>query len=413
MSKLIDKVQAHWKATDGFALPVVLLALVVMTTLSVAALTTASDEQKSARSMREAGRAFYVAEAGLWESWANWPADSIVSGIAQGDSLDLGWKSLDNGAQYRGRIFRWGPTTFGLRVESRGAGPLGGQQWLSLLVNYEPSVGIGRCCEGAALVDGEVMLEADDDFIIGQDAYPPGWEAAGVCTNGLEDKPGLIMKDSLQIINDDDGVIDGVPPMVEDTTISEATFNDFGDKTWADLKAQATITIGVMGGGESVYPLPSTSGGNCDTSDPENWGSNDPNHPCFDYFPIILLRGDVNARDNYGQGIIILDWDEGTQQGSEIDLEDGMVFNGIILGKGCIEVQRGSVLNGAAFVDGNYFNEDLCDPDKALDINENGKIQYSGCAIERSIELAGLEGFGSTSAGYSLLATRAFAQLPR
>ena len=131
MSKLIDNVKVRWEAQDGFAVPVVLLALVVMTTIAVAALTTASDEQKSAQAVREAGQAFYDAEAGLWESWANWPADSIVTAIEQGDSLDLGWKTLDNSAEYRGKIFRWGPTMFGLRVESRGAGPFGGQQWLS------------------------------------------------------------------------------------------------------------------------------------------------------------------------------------------------------------------------------------------------------------------------------------------
>jgi hypothetical protein len=64
-------------------------------------------------------------------------------------------------------------------------------------------------------------------------------------------------------------------------------------------------------------------------------------------------------------------------------------------------------------VDGNYFNEDLCDPDKALDLNADGRVQYSTCAVERAITGAGLEGFGQTGAGYKPLATRAFAQLPR
>ena len=409
MSTLIDKVNVHWEARDGFALPVVLLALVVMTTIAVAALVTASDEQKSARAVREAGLAFYDAEAGLWESWANWPADSVVSAIDQGDSLDLGWKSLDNGADYRGKIFRWGPSTFGLRVESRGAGPLGGQQWLSLLVNYESAYKIGRCCDGAALVDGDVDLRGSTDNIDGHDAHPPGWEAAGVCTNGLEDGPGLVMKDQTQLQND--GTIDGVPPQIEDTTISEETFTEFGpDKTWADLKAQANHTVNQY----DVWPAPSyLANGDCDTSDPENWGSDDPNDACFDYFPIILIQDQVHAEDTYGQGILILDWDETNNLGSEIDLEDGMVYNGIILGKGCLEIQRGAVLNGAAFMDGNYFNADLCSPDKVLDLNADADLQYSTCAIERAITGAGLEGYSSSGGGFSLLATRAFAQLPR
>ena len=260
MSKLLDRISAHWEGRDGFAMPVVLLALAVMTTIAVAALTTATDEQKSARAVREAGRAFYVAEAGLWKSWANWPADSIVSGIAQGDSLDLGWKSLDNGGEYRGEISRWGPTTFGLMVESRGAGPLGGQQWLSLLINYEPSLKLGKCCDAAALVDGVVEFDDTVDEIHGEDAHPPGWESAGVCQNGLEDKPGLIMKDTTQVVHDHGtGEITGVPAMVEDTTISAATFETFGNKTWDDLKAQANIIVGTMGGGSRSILCPATA----------------------------------------------------------------------------------------------------------------------------------------------------------
>jgi len=78
----------------------------------------------------------------------------------------------------------------------------------------------------AALVDGDVDVEDSDDNIDGHDAHPPGWEAAGVCTSGLEDGPG-----------------------------------------------QATLTLGVMGGQLVVHPQPCYLGnGDCDTSDPENRG---------------------------------------------------------------------------------------------------------------------------------------------
>ena len=64
-------------------------------------------------------------------------------------------------------------------------------------------------------------------------------------------------------------------------------------------------------------------------------------------------------------------------------------------------------------MDGNFYNEDLCAEDMALDLNDDGNLQYSTCAIERVIKGAGLEGYSSSGGGYSLLATRAFAQLPR
>ena len=518
MSTLIDKAKVHWEARDGFAMPLVLLALVVMSTIAVAALTTASDEQKSARAVREAGLAFYDAEAGLWESWANWPEESVVTAIAQGDSLDLGWQTLDNGADYRGKIHRWGPSTFGLRVESRGARPLGGQQWLSLLVNYESSNSIGVCCDGPALVDGNTVIDDVDSFVIGQDEHPTDWEDAGVCPNGLEDAPGLIMKDTDELTLSGGATLDGVPELFQDTTISEETFSEFGpNKTLEDLKNEATFTIGQWGLSEQVFmPAPSYGGGSmfnsllaklqthiaanpgaiaaklaeasnkvqtaedevgsdpsaavsdlggakgevdaagsegldngvknelkmdidiiiadingggdgtgtgaCDTSDPLNWGSDDPNDPCFDFFRIILAQGDVALQGpSYGQGLIILDWNESTNIGTEIDFEDNARFNGLILGKGCIEVQGGSKVTGAIFADGNYFNEGLCGGDAVLDVNDQpesinqsggGGVQWSSCVIDRLLTSLALEGY-SDGEGFTLVANRAFAQLPR
>ena len=240
---------------------------------------------------------------------------------------------------------------------------------------------------------------------------------ADLCPNGLEDHPGIIMKDTtaLDLGDDGDGVLEGVPAVVQDTTISESTFTNFGDKTWTDLKARTQFSVGTTGGNTVVAPEASYNGdGSCNTADLNNWGHEDPQDPCGNLFRIVLTKGDVDLESGYGQGILIIDWDDATNTGGEIDFEDGMHFNGIVLGRGCVEVQRGATVQGSVFVDGTYFNDDLCDPDKALDLNAGSEILYSSCAVERAIENTGMTGFGTSGGGgFSLLTSRAFAQLPR
>jgi Tfp pilus assembly protein PilX len=56
----------------GFVLPIVVMGLLLMGTMTVAALLTADDESRSGRAMREATGAFYAAGAGLNWVYANW-----------------------------------------------------------------------------------------------------------------------------------------------------------------------------------------------------------------------------------------------------------------------------------------------------------------------------------------------------
>lgn len=407
---------------EGFALPAAMLAMVVMSTIAVAALAISNDEQRTGRAVRESGPAFYAAEAGLRGVWSAWP-DSLLKLLAQGDSLVGTTQTLPNGSTYRTRIYRWAPTLYGLVSEGRGANDVGGEQWLSQLVRYGDPNKIGRCCEGPALVDGDVSLTNGLSSIDGIDQHPAGWEAAGACDGGLENKPGVVIRDATDFYKDGPSVLDGQPGLQQDTSINESTFSDFGpDKTWGDLKGEAEGTLGAWGLPEQVYfPAPSYNGdGSCNTADPNNWGSDNPADPCFDFFRIFLAQGDVALQGpGYAQGLIILDWDEVAGIGTEIDFEQGAVFNGIILGKGCIELQGGSVMRGAVFADGNYFNADLCAGDAVLDVNAQaeggpggGTLQWSSCVIARVLDALGLSGYGDET-GFSVIATRGFAQLPR
>ncbi len=116
----------------GFVLPVVIFGLLLMGTMTVAALLTAGDEGRSGRAMREATGAFYAAEAGLNWVYANWDTvKADVDTLSGGSSVDFGWRTLDNGDSYRAVIYRWdegAQPIYQLVVEGRSGGLLGSQK---------------------------------------------------------------------------------------------------------------------------------------------------------------------------------------------------------------------------------------------------------------------------------------------
>ncbi len=276
---------------------------------------------------------------------------------------------------------------------------------------------LGDCCGAPVTIRGAVDME-DDTGIDGHDINPFDWDSAGACQDSLYDKPGLIMKDTTQLRTEATTFIDGEPPLVENPDLSDATWDSLGDLAWADLKNMAEK--GFVDG--RFQPRPSTTidmeTGEvvCDTSDPLNLGSPDPNHPCFDYFPIVSITDDVKFDYGYAQGIFILDWDESTGLGSELDLEYDAVLSGLILGKGCIEPEENSRTYGAIFVDAEYRNSDICNYDYDYDMNDgDAVVQYSTCAIDRALKGSGLVDWAEAAilgpgGGVQFLGSRAFGE---
>jgi hypothetical protein len=408
-------------------LPVIVFTMVVLSTMMVAAMLTADDENRAARAMRESSEAFYAAEAGLHAVFADW--DSVkdsVNLLEPGTSYSLEWRTLDSGGKFKATIHRWDNNgtqpVYQLEVEGRGRGARAGQRTLSLALTSGPGgpgtgYSIGECCEGAVTVRGAVDLE-DDTGIDGHDTHPPGWGEA--CEGRpLEDKPGLIMKDTTLIRREASTWMDGEPPLVQDPTLSDAAWDQFGDLSWVELKDQATKLFD----DGTFSPNPSTKVVDgqtvCNTDDPNNLGSPDPNHPCFDYFPIVVINDDVTFQNGYAQGIFVLEWDESTKAGSEFDLEANLTVNGVILGKGCVEPEENSRFYGAIFVDAEYRNYDICNSDYDYDMNDgDATVRWSQCAVDRAIVHAGLDEWAEVknpggSGGIQLLGHRAFGELLR
>jgi hypothetical protein len=441
LKKLADGARERVGGEPGFVLPVVIFGLMLMTTVAVVAMSMGGDEQRSSRAMRESSVAFYVAEAGIQQVWAEW--DSIkdqVEALTAGDSLVLSERALGAASSYQGvvqRVDAGGQPMYAVRIQGKGpGGALAPMKTLSLVLTTETAGGgggegeayrLGECCDAAATVRGSANVEDDQTVLDGHDTHPPGWETAGACSENLYDKPGLLMQDTTQLTLDE-ATLDGIPPLIEDASINDATFSQFGDLSWDEIKDMADHTMGQHG--ESVELVnqirPSYNGdGSCNTSDPYNWGSNDPSDPCFNYFPIILVRGDFSIEASYGQATFILDYyidGGGTQVGAEFDLDDDSDLNGLILGRGCVELKDRGQFHGGIFVDGDWTNP-LCaqgSSDMTLDLKRDGKAYYSQCAVDRAIKNSLLKDYaeatveGSGAAGVTgtrPLDSRAFMEL--
>ena len=91
----------------GFALPIVLVLMMVLSTLTVFLLASSSDAQRSGRAIRESARSFYAADAGLNEVLSDWESQSYAGDAPNpGDSFDLDWETLQNGTRFRAVVTR-------------------------------------------------------------------------------------------------------------------------------------------------------------------------------------------------------------------------------------------------------------------------------------------------------------------
>ncbi len=392
---------------QGFVLPLAIFAIVLMVTVAVNMIVTSQDEYLAARAMREATLAFYAAEAGLNEIRASVP-DTVFSDLPPRGSRSLGWRTLPGGSRYQATIQRWDTSgiqnVYTVRVE--GQSPGGARKTLDVALTGLPPrrFRLGQCCDAALTIRGAVDMDGQA-IVNGNDVVPPGWEDN--CQTPTENRPGIIMQDTTLLTNDN-GKITGDPPVAQDSELNDASFDEFGPITWDTIRGLATHVIDAVPekkldgvNGPRIQPSYNHDG-TCNTDDPYNWGSPVPGDPCFGYFPIVLIRGEVEVHNGYGQAVVIVDWDDSRppgEKGGEFELETDFVFNGLILGKGCIEIQKGATFHGAVFVDSNYRHEDLCGADLDFDMNEQRPtVQWSQCAVDRAIVGSGLDRYAESDA---------------
>jgi hypothetical protein len=404
---------------------VVLFAFVVMTVAVVAMLVSAADEAASSSAQRESALAFYAAEAGLQDVWGHWP-DDVVDSVAPGDTLTLHWRELGDGSSYRAHLQRvdsgsWQPLYL-LTVEGRSPGIRGARKTLQLSMTvgdggrdmrpYE----LGSCCRAAVTTRSEIDINRA--LVSGIDRLPTTWDPDRCEELPEEDVPGIIADDTTDLHIQSDATWEGDPPLVLDPTMNDSTFTQFGDLDYDQLRAAATTHLenwsgpstGLKFGGDPApddcreFPVTegSSSGcwfgprynldGTCDTSHPLNFGA--PDGPCKDHFPVVLVSGDWAIRgdnDGYAQGIFVMDTSS-AGVGSEFDIEGGdpgAVVAGLIIGKGCVEIDEG-FFYGAMFIDGTMTPNPSCNTDEPLSLHSDTGVQYSSCVLQSALGKSGV-----------------------
>ncbi len=385
----IRTVRTYRKSQEGFALPAVIFILALLGVLAVTSLMTTGDARRASHGMRESAVGFYAAEAGANLVLADWDSleyDTLFAG--PGDTVDFGWQTLpENGASYHAviqRVDNGGEEMYALRVSGRGARA---QRIINYVLKKEPgggSIPVTAALRGGS-GGGDGRLE--DIAVSGIDRVPSqsGW--AGECTDPLVDVAGLEWQNGS--VDYDGGALLGSPPYVVDGTINNTNLWEFNGTTYAEMAANADITLGSYNGS----PSPVVSGSDCNTSVSSNWGAPEAgsSHPCWDYFPIIHLTGDGDMVGGSGQGILLIDGD--------LDMDGGgFNFYGIVMVRGMLgELDDGPYLTGAVFT-------------HTLDrIRDGSGVWYSSCVVQRALGLSSLGSGG----GVSLLGSRSWSEVLR
>ena len=210
----------------GFAFPIVLFALVVLSVFGAAALQRTNDELLAGQAMSRSVLALYAAEAGLSTAMSGWDQTALDTLLPlPGDSLIRSWTSLANSCTYRTvtRRIDGAETSDKLyAVVSTGRAPDGslGQRQLGLIVRVPPS-GSGI---GTAMSFGGSFDFVDSPGIDG--------DCAGIHVNGNISSSGNIQVNPGQITvtgvatgssYSPNPPVEGAPPV----TLPDLNYSDF------------------------------------------------------------------------------------------------------------------------------------------------------------------------------------------
>lgn len=350
----------------GFALPITLFALLIIGVLATSSFYMARQETRIGIASENSSLALYMAEEGLssvLDGWSMDEAETMVpwTTVTVADTLEDGIWSVDI-TRMTGRLFL---------LESTGSVTRGGSVFSGANRRVSSSVRMfsADIAPPAAMTTRGPTTVSGGAQVRGQDDVPAGW--ASFCPDPLTDKPGLLTDNDAGVSLLGGAVITGVPAIEEDSSISDDTFQQFGELTWDDLVDRADIHI-PSGTINTIQP-DSTVAGGCITSNPLNWGNPlNPNGACGDYFPIIHIRAPFGRIQSggEGQGIMLVDGD--------LDLRGDFVFHGIIIVQGSFETQGSGnrILGGVMASNVDFENQAL---------TGTAVVSYSGCSVERAV----------------------------
>lgn len=364
------------QAREGFAIPVAILVIVVVSMLALGGVYVALGNLASDTAVRRSWKALYAADAGAARVVATWDR-TAYGALNPGDSVDTGWRPLPDGSSYRTIVLRVDagaagtPALYRLRTIGRPAQGATAQRVVLTMASGNTPGSV--CCAGAMRVQGRLQLQAPSPInnvkAEGADFAPPLWGAQ--CPPAGPDVAGVSARDASDVQYLANGIADGSPPIAPDPSIDNASFTDFGVITYADLAAAADKTFIGNQSFSGIFPV--SAGGQCTTALSTNWGDPlNPASPCFAYLPVIHVAGDLTISGaGFGQGIVLVDGD--------LDVSGTFEFYGVMIVLGKAEWSGSARLVGGALVRNRLNGAGI------TRVRQDAKVQYSGCAVSRAL----------------------------
>ena len=357
----------------GMALAIAIFALVVVGALVAGAFFAGTQEQRVGDNQRRVQQSFGVAEAGAVERVRTWNPDSLnrrpIYGVAgQWDSVPIGPNLNAPGGtgRYGGYSYKVGNALFLIDVTGRdrgsAAGALGAgagaQQRLGLVTRLNP---VDFNIRASLTTQGGVSLQGNAQ-VNGIDQNPSTWTSCDPPTNnqaGVRDKGGTVTTGG-------NGIVTGVPPVVNDPTLADSSFTKFGGTTYADLVARANIHLNPG----NYQTAPAFNGAACNKAILTNWGDGDnPTSACGNYFPIIHIAGSATLNGTQGQGILLVDGD--------LNVQGSYQFYGIVIIQGDLKTAGGGSTEAHFWGGVMAKNADL----SVQNLSGKATLNYSACSI--------------------------------
>jgi hypothetical protein len=373
------------RTRPGFALPVALMAIVVIGALIAGAFFSSTQESRVGRNSLAEQRAFAAAENGLGTVADTITPMWITNGLAVGTPrtfeivLNDSAAGTNNTAIDSVRVTRLAGNL--VLITSMGVLNSGAARRQTSMVLRAAIPNFNM--PGALTVNGGLTISGSSQ-ISGFDNQPPGWDeeacpepTAGLA--GIATQPGVTIR-----INgagcDDLSCVSGPQQQLETSAAGDtSTYFVYGNTNWNELVAMATVRI-AAGTYSGVAPSTTLVGTTmvCNTADQRNWG--EPWHDgrigavpeCYSRYPIIYADGNLRfSGAGRGQGILLVNGD--------LSLSGGFQFYGPIILRGDLKTTGSNFIYGSV----SAANVDL---DKETSVAAgNPTINYSNCSIQTAI----------------------------
>jgi hypothetical protein len=358
------------RARDGFALPVALLAMIVIGAIVTGGFYVSGQEHDISVSTDGGGRALHVAQYGLEEALATWTNSTIAS--YTGPITRTLWSGGKPLGEYQIRVMHLGEPAGGSRLyslESEGRVTRGQQTAVRRVGSFFRTTTAELPYTSAMTVLGQ--LEAGGNSTI---------SGSDDCTADVV--PGVSAVDQSLVTgvmkNPNSARITGAPAVKQEDDMTTATLSTFGELTLSDLIAAATRHIPGPTHEQHMGPRTTTDQSGqtvCDTGHEKNWGG-DPSAssgPCSNYYPIIHVDGSLKLDVGKGQGIMIVS--------GNLEVDGNFEYSGVVIITGSLTMAgNGNKIGGSVIVmgDGELDTESTQSGDAV--------VQYDSCAVRNALE---------------------------